>query len=77
MNKDEMRDLVAEWDAGKTKTVSDLFHSEVVSLGLVTAYANKFADLNDKLERKLERHENERQKREANAQPGRRTTQGE
>ncbi|MCQ4611969.1 hypothetical protein [Corynebacterium sp. CCUG 51687] len=67
MNKDEMRDLVAEWDAGKTKTVSDQFHSEVVSLGLVTAYANKFADLNDKLEKELERHENEREEREANA----------
>ena len=77
MNKDKMRDLVAEWDAGKAKTVSDLFHSEVVSLGLVTAYANKFADLNDKLERELERPENERERRDANAQPGRRTTQGE
>ena len=62
-----MQALGAEWDAGKTKTLGDLFHSEVVSLGLVTAYVNKFAELNDKLEKELERHENEREKREANA----------
>lgn len=67
MNNDEMQALAAEWDAGKAKTLGDLFHSEVVSLGLVTAYVNKFADLNDKLEKELERHENEREKREANA----------
>ncbi|OIR41640.1 hypothetical protein BJP08_07805 [Corynebacterium sp. NML140438] len=67
MSNDEMQALAAEWDAGKTKTVSDLFHSEVVSLGLVTAYVNKFAELNDKLEKELERHENEREEREANA----------
>lgn len=67
MNNDEMQALAAEWDAGKTKTLGDLFHSEVVSLGLVTAYVNKFADLNEKLEEELERHENEREKREANA----------
>ena len=72
-----MQALAAEWDAGKAKTLGDLFHSEVVSLGLVTAYVNKFADLNDKLEKELERHENEREKREANAQPGQRRAQGE
>lgn len=59
MKKEEMRALAAEWDAGKTKTVGDLFHSEVVSLGLVTAYVNKFADLNDNLEEELARHESE------------------
>lgn len=59
MNKDEMRALAAEWDAGKTKTVGDLFHSEVVSLGLVTAYVNKFDELNEKSEDELARHENE------------------
>lgn len=59
MNNDEMQALAAEWDAGKTKTLGDLFHSEVVSLGLVTACVNKFAELNDKLEQELERHENE------------------
>lgn len=59
MNKDEMRALAAEWDAGKTKTVGDLFHSEVVSLGLVTVYINKFDELNEKLEDELARHENE------------------
>lgn len=67
MKTEEMQALAAEWDAGKTKTLGDLFHSEVVSLGLVTAYVNKFAELNDKLEKELERHENEREKREANA----------
>lgn len=59
MNKDEMRALAAEWDAGKTKTVGDLFHSEVVSLGLVTAYVNKFDELIENLEEELARHENE------------------
>ncbi|WP_126856526.1 hypothetical protein [Corynebacterium pseudodiphtheriticum] len=59
MKTEEMRALAAEWSAGKKKTVGDLFHSEVVSLGLVTAYVNKFADLNDKLEAELTRHENE------------------
>ena len=59
MNNDEMQALAAEWDAGKTKTLGDLFHSEVVSLGLVTAYVNKFADLNERLEAELTRHENE------------------
>lgn len=59
MNNDEMQALAAKWDAGKAKTVSDLFHSEVVSLGLVTAYVNKFADLNERLEEELARHENE------------------
>ena len=58
MSNDEMQALAAGWDAGKTKTVSDLFHSEVVSLGLVTAYVNKFAELNEKLEAELTRHEN-------------------
>lgn len=58
MSKDEMRALAAEWDAGKTKTVGDLFHSEVVSLGLVTAYVNKFDELIEKLEEELARHEN-------------------
>ena len=67
MKTEEMQALAAEWDAGKTKTLGDLFHSEVVSLGLVTAYVNKFAELNEKLEKELERHENEREKREANA----------
>ncbi|WP_408921254.1 hypothetical protein ACKFRU_03455 [Corynebacterium tuberculostearicum] len=67
MNKDEMRALAAEWDAGKIKTVGDLFHSEVVTLGLVTAYVNKFDELNEKLEEELERHENEREKRRTNA----------
>lgn len=59
MNNDEMQALAAEWDAGKTKTLGDLFHSEVVSLGLVTAYVNKFDELNEKLEDELARHENE------------------
>lgn len=59
MNNDEMQALAAEWDAGKAKTLGDLFHSEVVSLGLVTAYVNKFADLNERLEAELTRHENE------------------
>ncbi|MDC7108048.1 hypothetical protein [Corynebacterium afermentans] len=67
MKTEEMQALAAEWDAGKTKTLGDLFHSEVVSLGLVTAYVNKFAELNEKLEKELERHENERERREANA----------
>ena len=67
MKKEELQALAAEWDSGKTKTLGDLFHSEVVSLGLVTAYVNKFADLNDKLEEELERHEDEREQREANA----------
>ncbi len=58
MNNDKMQALAAEWDAGKTKTPDDLFHSEVVSLGLVTAYVNKFAELNEKLEAELTRHEN-------------------
>lgn len=58
MNKEDMRALSAEWSAGKQKTVGDLFHSEVVSLGLVTAYVNKFAELNDRLEKELARHEN-------------------
>lgn len=59
MNNDEMQALAAKWDAGKTKTLGDLFHSEVVSLGLVTAYVNKFDELNEKLEDELARHENE------------------
>lgn len=59
MKKEEMQALAAEWSAGKTKTVGDLFHSEVVSLGLVTAYVNKFNELNEKLEEELARHENE------------------
>lgn len=67
MNKEEMRALAAEWSAGKQKTVGDLFHSEVVSLGLVTAYVNKFGELNEKLEKELERHENEREQPEATA----------
>ena len=67
MNKDNMSALAAEWDAGKQKTVGDLFHSEVVSLGLVTAYVNKFNDLNEKLEEELSRHEKEREQRETGA----------
>lgn len=59
MKKEEMRALANEWSAGKKKTVGDLFHSEIVSLGLVTVYVNKFAGLNDKLEAELTRHENE------------------
>lgn len=59
MGKDEMRALAAGWSAGKPKTVGDLFHSEVVSLGLVTAYVNKFNEFNEKLEEELARHENE------------------
>lgn len=59
MKKEDMQALAAEWSAGKQKTVGDLFHSEVVSLGLVTVYVNKFAELNDKLEKELTRHENE------------------
>ncbi|MBG6121346.1 hypothetical protein [Corynebacterium aquatimens] len=70
MSNNEMQALAAEWDAGKKKTLGDLFHSEVVSLGFVTAYVNKFAELNEKLEAELTRHENA-------AQPGQRTTQGE
>lgn len=58
MKKEDMQALAAEWSAGKQKTVGDLFHSEVVSLGLVTVYVNKFADLNDRLEKELTRHEN-------------------
>ena len=59
MGKEEMHALAAEWNEGKRKTVGDLFHSEVVSLGLVTAYVNKLTNLGDKLEAELTRHENE------------------
>lgn len=57
MVKNKIKALVDQWENGKKDAFDALFHSEVVSLGLVAALAETFTEAGDALERELEIHE--------------------
>ena len=57
MVKNKIKALVDQWENGKKDAFDALFHSEVVSLGLVAALSETFAEAGDALERELEVHE--------------------
>ena len=57
MVKNKIKALVDQWENGKEDAFDSLFHSEVVSLGLVAALAETFTATGDALERELEVHE--------------------
>ena len=54
MVKNEIKALVDQWENGKNDAFDALFHSVVVSLGLVAALAETFTEAGDALERELE-----------------------
>lgn len=57
MVKNKIKALVDQWEKGKKDAFDALFHSEVVSLGLVAALAETFTEAGDALERELDVHE--------------------
>lgn len=57
MVKNKIKALVDQWENGKKDAFDALFHSEVVSLGLVAALAETFTEAGEALERELEVHE--------------------
>lgn len=57
MGKKKLKALAAKWENGEKDAFDALFHSEVVSLGLVAALAETFTEAGDALERELEVHE--------------------
>lgn len=57
MGKKKLKALVDQWENGEKDAFDALFHSEVVSLGLVAALAETFNEAGDDLERELEAHE--------------------
>ncbi|GAA0218140.1 hypothetical protein [Corynebacterium riegelii] len=57
MVKNKIKALVGQWENGKKDAFDALFHSEVVSLGLVAALSETFTEAGNALERELEIHE--------------------
>lgn len=56
LGKKAFSSLQEQWSEGKPQTLRDLFTSQVVSIGLVSAHVEKFTELGDRCEEELARH---------------------
>ncbi|WP_267208152.1 hypothetical protein [Corynebacterium sp. Marseille-P8863] len=59
LDKGQLEALAAGWKDGDENALDDLFEEQIISLGIVTAYAEMFTEFGDALEDELFFHEQE------------------
>ncbi|MET3943616.1 hypothetical protein [Corynebacterium mucifaciens] len=59
LDRDQIETLASGWKDGDENALDDLFEEQIISLGIVTAYAEIFTEFGDALEDELIFHEQE------------------